>query len=534
MSVVIAQYGYAETDYATEPYAAEVWAQADGVQWQQRIDRNVPAALQWRQRIDFDAARAFEWHQRIDSEAAEGFEFRASPSWTMYQCGPGYLSEEPYLSTFPYLAGAICGTGGLQFEGSNFDAREVGVQFRGLNDDGFRAAGIQQRIDFDKATGVQFRGLNEGGLRTSGFEFRASRSWTMYGCGPGYLAEEPYLALYPYLTGFVCATGGVQFRARNDVQRNVGVQWRQRIDRERIVGLQWLQRVTVDRAKGFQFTAIKQTARGFQFRVVIYNTTNIRILSEFPSRGSDGQTWTASTTAASSTNAFQANNLNTDIVEQVWRSSGGGNAELTCDTQVTQGIFLDTLAILNHDFGGNTTVQLQRSTNGVTWSLEANLVVEPENMYYIAPSLPLQAYRYWRIAISDGTKTSFQVGTILFGSSIIFQGECFVDRVRFGKKQFADRVFTEGHTNVANDRGKKRYLGLEFRDLQFGRNNFQQLRDLFDSAGTLLKCLYIPTPSEVSRFAVFGKLTEIPEEEHNYKGADADYVSLKIDVDESL
>jgi hypothetical protein len=175
---------------------------------------------------------------------------------------------------------------------------------------------------------------------------------------------------------------------------------------------------------------------------------------------------------------------------------------------------------------------MQASDNGVSWVNYANMVVEPENMYYIAPSLPLTPYRYFRFIIEDTGSTTIQVGTILFGSSIIFQGECFVDTVQFGKKQFADKVFTEGHTNISNDRGKKRFLALEFKDLNFGKANFRNLRDMFDDAGTILKCLWIPIPQTASRFAVFGKLNEIPEETHNTKGDD--YVSLSVRVDESL
>jgi hypothetical protein len=70
--------------------------------------------------------------------------------------------------------------------------------------------------------------------------------------------------------------------------------------------------------------------------------------------------------------------------------------------------------------------------------------------------------------------------------------------------------------------------------LVYGKSNFQSMREIFDYAGVTLKCLYIPVPQQASRFAVFGKLADIPAEEHNYKGADADYVDFSIDVDESL
>lgn len=511
MSVVFQSQGYLEYDYLTEAYLAGIESQADGVQFRaMQVDRERTLGVQWRQRIDLEKILGLQFRGNITQDAPAGFSFEA--------VNAGLFNT------------------GLQFLGRNDVARPVGLQSRFLVGGAELVSGVQweQRVDIDNVTGVQFRGLNNGGLRADGFEFRASRSWTMYQCGTGYLTEHPYLEVVPYLSPAICATGGIQFRGRADVQRAFGVEWQQRVDRARNVGLQWRQQVTQDAATGFQIDAVQAIINGFQFRVAIYNVTNLRILVDFPSRGLTGTNWTASSTAPSSTSAFSANNVNTDIVEQVWRSASGfpGAAILTCDTEVPQGVFVDTLAILNHNFGGNTDVRLERSTNGVAWFLEASLIVERENMYYIAPSLPLSAYRYWRIVVSDSSLDFFQVGTLVFGSAVVMQGECFVDQVKFGKKQFADKVFTEGHTNVANDRGKKRYLGLEFRDLNFGRANFQNLRSIFDQAGTLLKCLYIPTPQQTSRFAVFGKLADIPEETHNTKGDD--YVDLNINVDESL
>jgi hypothetical protein len=392
-----------------------------------------------------------------------------------------YYLESPYLEE-PYLLGTIAQADGLQFESNNAITEACYLEYPYLEDSYLYCVfagvpAIQFNVqNFQAAnSGVQFNGLNTGGLKYVGVEFRASSSWTMYQCGGG-----------------ICATGGLQFLVVNGVNK------------------------------------------GIQFRVVNYNTTNLRILYQFPSRGTSGTNWTASLTASSSTNAFTVDNVNTDIVEQVWRSGPATGATLTCDTEVTQGIYLDTLAILNHNFGGNTSVVLERSTNGSTWTTEATLTVERENMYYIAPTLSNTAYRYWRLVLSDSSLSSvgFQVGTIVFGAALTFTNECFVDEVRFGRKQFSDKVFTEGHTNVANDRGKKKNLELDFRNLNYSGSNFSPLRDAFDVVGTILKSLWIPTPQTPSRFAVFGKLEEIPTETHNTKGDD--YVSLSIKVDESL
>jgi hypothetical protein len=467
----------------------------------------------------------------------------------------GYL-ETPYLSEFPYLQpaaeqGLAMQTQfavidehsiALQFLGNLTKDKPIGTQFDGLIEGFEKSLGLQTTLDIadendfglqasvintqdkvlsaqttftiesendfgvqfdarqtqDKSIGVQAKRLFDGKEKPTGVSFRSSKVLPHYECpGLGYLNDVPYLTQNQYLAPFYCVPMGVQF------------------------------------------TAVKEESRAFQFRSALYNTTNLRILVDFPSRGLTGSNWTATSTQTSSTNGFSVNNLNTDIVEQYWRSATGVlSATITCDTQLTQGVYLDTLAIFNHNLSGSTTITLQGSTDPsfATIPVDITLEYEANNMYYIAPTLPLNPYRYWRLNISDpGNADNFlRVGTIVFGSAVIFTNESFVDRVRFGQKQFIDKVYTEGFTNISNDRGKKKFLNLEFRNLSYARANFQSMREIFDYAGVTLKCLYIPVPLQASRFAVFGKLSDIPAEEHNYKGADADYVDFSIDVDESL
>jgi hypothetical protein len=467
----------------------------------------------------------------------------------------GYL-ETPYLSEFPYLQPAaeqglalqgqyridVERSLGVQFTGNLRKDKPVGAQFSGLidgfekttalqttyqindehvnavqalaviNDEHALATQTQYLINEEHLSGLQFTSINtqdhpvgfQSNLllnnkeKAKAIQFKASKSLPHYECpGLGYLNDAPYLTQYQYLAPFYC------------------VPW------------------------GIQFTAVKEEARAFQFRSALYNTTNLRILVDFPSRGTTGTNWTATSTQTSSTNSFSVNNLNTDIVEQYWRSATGVlSATITCDTELPQGVYLDTMAILNHNLSGSATVILEGSNDPSFATIPVNITLDYEanNMYYIAPTLPLNPYRYWRLNVSDpGSADGFlRIGTIVFGAAVIFTNESFVDRVRFGQKQFIDKVYTEGFTNVSNDRGKKKYLGLEFRNLAYGRSNFQSMREIFDYAGVTLKCLYIPVPQQASRFAVFGKLSDIPAEEHNYKGADADYVDFSIDVDESL
>lgn len=267
----------------------------------------------------------------------------------------------------------------------------------------------------------------------------------------------------------------------------------------------------------------------------IYNTTNLRILCDFPSRGTSGTNWTviAGGTAAGD---FNINNVNSDIVEQVYRSTAKV-VTIQCDTEVSQGIFNDTLAILGHNFTTSASVTMQGSNDPTfsTVGLSETLTVETENLYWISEFLPQNSYRYWRFIINDTTNANnLQIGTIVFGSSIIFNGECFTDDVVRRKTHFADRVRTEGYSAVSNDRALKRAVSLTFRRLDFNRDNYENLVGVIDYARTSLKCLWIPTPRFASRFAVFGKLSEIPVENHRALGSDADYIDMDVTVDEAL
>jgi hypothetical protein len=360
-------------------------------------------------------------------------------------------------------------------------------------------------------------------------------------CGPGYL-EDSYL-VGPYLTQTVCLVPGAQTLftiidatafAAQQAELNI-------VDYPSQYGQQAEFTILDDTSLGQQFDSVTGTAVGQQVLATIYNATNLRILCEFPSRGTNDSNWTATSTA---TGDFTVQNLDTDIVEQVWRSDTGDitGVSVSTDTGLPQGVFLDTLAILNHNFTRSANVTLIGSNDPTFAIIGTSIVldVRENNVYYIAPDLPVAGYRYWRIDIDDATNTDnyIEIGTVVFGASNIFQGECFVDEVEFQLQDFTDSVPTEGFTNVANSRSLKRKVRLDFRFLNFQRNNFRIMRNLFETYRTTHKCLFIPTPSATdpevtARFAGYAKLTTLPTERHNYKGGDADYVSFPIEYDES-
>lgn len=366
----------------------------------------------------------------------------------------------------------------------------------------------------------------------------------------GYL-RQPYLKMQ-YLSDYICVHQRSQVDRKIGTEHAYGSQVEHKILKDHAIASQVLSKIYKDKPFHSQVTFIKAHRVGSQVRAVLYNTTNLRILCDFPSRGVDsgagnnawgnpvatGLNWVANSTAAGD---FDVSNLNTDIVEQVWRSNGTiAGLELKCDTEISQGVFLDTFAILGHNFTISASIQLQGSTTSnfatVNFSTDLNVIRNHDNIYYIAPNLPTTSYRYWRVLVTDVTNTDgyLQVGTIVFGSSIIFQGECFVDQVSRSTKHFSDKVETEGFTNVSNDRALKYAVGLDFRSLRYNRGNYNNIRGVFDYARTSLKCLWIPTPQYPQRFAVFGKLPQIPSETHNVKGENLDFVDFSIEVDESL
>lgn len=293
---------------------------------------------------------------------------------------------------------------------------------------------------------------------------------------------------------------------------------------------------------GFQTQMLRIAKYSMQADMIIYNVTQLRIMWEFPSRGTEallGLNWVASTTA---TGDFSANNVNTDIIEQVWRSSGSPSLQtLTCDTGVVQGVTIDTIAILGHNLTRSAFVQVQGSNDNFASppSVTFNMTTELENMYYISPMFPTVTgqCRYWRFIFQDVTNPDgyLEVGTILFGTSEIFSvAECFVNPVERGYKHFKDALSTEGFTSVSNDRALKRYLRLDFEKLNFFKGNFRILDEMMRFARTSLKVLVIPTPEYPSRFAIYGKLTSLPPISHTSIDATTEYIDVGFEWDESL
>lgn len=416
----------------------------------------------------------------IDRRKALASKFRTNTIF--HQADMAYLVED-YLTT-PYLSSRVLAIASAQFNAVTDFVKPVASQFH---------------ADLTKEAigGVQFLGIiNTVDALGSQFEGR--------------------------ITDYLKASG-VQFQGRIDDLSGGAVQFEGTI-------VDWLG------SFGAQFVGYFAKSMAAQFRAALYNTTNLRVLCEFPSRGVSGVSWTASHTAPGD---YGVNNLNTDIVEHIWRTPDTVKTAITlvCDTGIPQGVYLDTLAMLNHNLTTSAQVEVTGSNapdfSGTVKTFFVSQSIE--NSYWVSPELPLEGYRYWRFVINDGTNPAafLSIGTIVFGESIILHQEQFADPIRYKKTHYSDRVETEGFTAVQNDRGIKRSLSLDFRSLNATGGNYENLQDVFQYARTNLKCLWIPTPQYPGRYAVFAKLTQLPEETHVDHGENADYVDLSIEMDEA-
>ena len=437
----------------------------------------------------------------------------------------GYL-EDAYLEE-PYLSGVLGVKLPAQFEVVNNSQKALGAQFNA------------QILDSQKITHAQFK---KGNL-------------THRQCG-GYLVDD-YLT-GAYLSESLCVSLPAQFNVQIlDLTKSLGAQFNAQIlDFKKNLGAQFnVQILDSQKITHAQFNSTITKALGAQFQVLLYNTTQTRILCDFLSRGlptsqggTGGQNWTATIGGVPITKVgdFSPNNLNTDIVEQRWESTAGSiaNVNLDVDTEISQGVTIDTLAILDHNFssGGTLTLQGSNTSDFSVINTVINLPITGDNIYYIAPSFPTSSdqNRYWRFNINDPLNSDnfLRVGTIIFGNAVIMSEDtCITDRIKRTNKHFADRIRTEGFTTVSNDRTIKRKIDLRFENIKFGSGDFQKLDQIFMTSRTSLKCLWIPFPGTPGRFAVFGKLAQLPQEDHNVKSTadvDLDFVSFNLTIDESF
>ena len=284
------------------------------------------------------------------------------------------------------------------------------------------------------------------------------------------------------------------------------------------------------------FTQKMQT----QVTIVIYNINRPRVLLDFPSRGISGINWTANSTEPGD---YSILNVNNDIVEQYWRSASGATVglTLTCDTEIPQGVFTDTFFVDGHNITTSASVVLEASNDSfASIPFAENMIINENRIFWIAPTLPLQGFRYWRLRITDPTNPDgyIKIGTIIFGPSVILSATCAVQQIEVETNEFKNDFVTEGFTSVSNSRAVKRAIKLEFRNVEYESGDYDKLNTIANYARTTLKALWIPDPrtqSLMKRFTVFGKLRQIPTQSHNVKGREdkLDHIDMTFEIDES-
>jgi len=461
----------------------------------------------------------------------------------------GYLDDD-YLES-PYASGTNSFSWGAQVNMVFKDQLKASPSQVDMSIDTDLSLAMQtlQVIRSEKATGSQAR-MELAGIESSrrsqvdmslddsnGYRMEvimdslrhATREFYLVG---GYL-EEPYLAtgMWAFLPS--------QVRMSVSTSTEYGTQVDQVIDASTSRSSQVKQVISVETPRGMQANMVKTVRYGSQATMILYNTSQLRILLDFPSRGINGENWTSS--PASAAGDFSPFNLNTDIVEQVFRSSTGGSllTTLTCDTGVPQGVVVDTIGVLNHNLTRAAQVQVQASQSGAFGppDLTFDLVVEDRNLYWIAPELPKNSFRYWRFVIQDPSNPNpyVQIGTIVFGSSRIFSKKtAWNNPLQRGLRHFKDVIATEGFTNVQNDRALRAFLRLSFTEMNYAKGDVRLLQEVMESARTSLKALWVPDPRIASRFAIFAKLVTLPEFTHQSIGEQEEYVGLDLELDESL
>lgn len=330
--------------------------------------------------------------------------------------------------------------------------------------------------------------------------------------------------------------GGTQNLAKINNRAPLGFQYLALIDSLDSKGAQIVAVIDNEKALGAQFISLFTSAVGTQFRAALYNIDNLRVLHRFPSRGTSTGNWTASSTHAGD---FGIANVNTDLVEQVWRSVAGvkSGIVLVCDTQVPQGVLVDTIALLGHNMTTSAIVDVV-GANNTSFSgdvINFRMTIAKENAFHISQTLPSASYRYWRFTIDDSTNAAnfIQIGTIVFGESVIVHNENFADPIKLKRTHYSDKIETEGFTSAQNDRGVKKAIGLDFKSIDSNGVNFSRLLTVFDEIRTNLKALWIPTPRYPSRYASFAKLTNLPDETYVDNGENAAYVDFSIEIDEA-
>lgn len=276
-----------------------------------------------------------------------------------------------------------------------------------------------------------------------------------------------------------------------------------------------------------------------------YNTGLLRILWQIASDGIDSSNYTASSNASVDKNVV---NLKSDIIEQYWQSTGKTSEWIQFDCGAGKTTLIDTFALIGTNLTTSATINLygyggSSSAAPVSWvgvPLLTNIPMPSnpleENVIYIAPSQPIDAFRHFRITISDPTNPDgvLRIGRCIAGASTIFTTENCLENVSYKKENYKDEFSINGFTSIANNRALKKTMTLNFSNLnRLQYANYRRLMEYVSYCRDTLKAFVIIDPSEAYQFCVFSKLKGMPEESHVYISSDTSNVALSLSFDEA-
>lgn len=417
----------------------------------------------------------------------------------------GYL-EGPYLGS-PYLGSNIGYLSTQYLSGQYINYSVICAKL------GFESKII---IDAYKPTGFE-AGFSIDALKATGFEAMASID------SSSALGFEGLLSI--------------------DAVNAVGFEALIAIDALKATGFEALLEIDAQTPQGFEALVLFTKPTGMSAFIKLYNIDKLRVLASFDSRGVTNGNWTVQQ-GGTAPGDYSIDNINNDVWEHVYRSQDI-TITIDCDTGPNSDSRPDTFWFGNHNFtsGALITVLGSLEPNFVSprWSFQFQSVPK-EQAYYLVPvdDFPLDNVRYVRFIIDDqGNADGYlQFAHLIFGASEVLVGDCITENISKKYTDYKDALETEGFTSQMNHRALRKRVGFSLQKLDYNKGNYQKLVDnVFLEARTDLKCLWIPYPRYPTRFGVFAKMVEIPEESHELRGAadeDLDFVSFDITLDESL
>jgi hypothetical protein len=286
-------------------------------------------------------------------------------------------------------------------------------------------------------------------------------------------------------------------------------------------------------------------ATNIQMNWVFYNTTNMRILWQIASDGNTtSNNYTASSVASSDKDI---SNVRNDIIEKYWQSNTT-NEWIQFDSGVGKATYIDTLAILGHNFSSSAIITLQgygKSTDSApsNWGSVATYAIIPmgsnpndDRVIWCASTVPTQSYRYWRISINDPSNAYgyLRIGRFVAGQSLIFNTENVIGTLKSGQNNFKEEIKLNGFSAVYNNRALKRFLDISFNNLNIQTfSNKSQLNNYLYYNRDILKALVVIDPNNPYKYSVFAKLTQMPQEQVEYVDSNNEYTSFSLSLDEA-